>query len=106
MATKLFVGNLSFNTTEGELLDLFKQVGNVESCELIMDKFTNKSRGFAFVQMSTQEEATKAIAELNGRALDGRELNVNEAKPREDRGPRMGGGGPRGGGGKFSRNRY
>ena len=110
MATKIFVGNLSFNTSEGDILDLFKQVGNVTSCELIMDKFTNKSRGFAFVQMSTQEEATKAIAELNGKELDGRALTVNEARPREER-PRNGfggGGGDRGGRGgrKFAGNRY
>ena len=96
MATKLFVGNLSFNTSEGDILDLFKQAGNVTSCELIMDKFTNTSRGFAFVQMGTQEEATKAIADLNGKELDGRALTVNEAKPREDR-PRGGGGGFGGG---------
>ena len=96
MATKIFVGNLSFNTSEGDILDLFKQAGNVTSCELIMDKFTNKSRGFAFVQMGTQEEATKAIADLNGKELDGRALTVNEAKPREDR-PRGGGGGFGGG---------
>ena len=96
MATKLFVGNLSFNTTEGDIQDLFKQAGNVSTCELIMDKFTNKSRGFAFVQMGTQEEATKAIADLNGKELDGRALTVNEAKPREDR-PRGGGGGFGGG---------
>ena len=115
MATKLFVGNLSFNTTEGDVLDLFKQAGSVTSCELIMDKFTGKSRGFAFVQMGTQEDATKAIADLNGKELDGRALTVNEAKPREDR-PRGnfggGGGGGRGGdrgdrgGRKFSGNRY
>ena len=106
MATKIFVGNLSFNTSEGEILDLFKQTGNVTSCELIMDKFTNKSRGFAFVQMSTQEEATKAIAELNGKELDGRALTVNEARPREER-PRgnFGGGGDRGGR-KFAGSRY
>ena len=85
MATKLFVGNLSFNTTEGDLLDLFKQAGTVTTCNLIVDKFTNKSRGFAFVTMGTQEEATKAIAEMNGKELDGRALTVNEAKPREDR---------------------
>ena len=108
MATKLFVGNLSFNTSEGDILDLFKQAGNVTSCELIMDKFTNKSRGFAFVQMGSQEEATKAIADFNGKELDGRALTVNEAKPREER-PRggFGGGGGFGGdrGGKreFSR---
>ena len=94
MATKLFVGNLSFNTTEGDVLDLFRQAGNVTACELIVDKFTSKSRGFAFVQMGTQEEATKAIADLNGKELDGRALTVNEARPREDR-PRgdFGGGG-------------
>ena len=92
MATKLFVGNLSFNTTEGELLDLFKQAGNVSSCELIMDKFTNKSRGFAFIEMGSQEEANAAIAKFNGYELDSRRLTVNEARPREDR-PRGGGGG-------------
>src|SRR6266436_9557106 len=104
MATKLFVGNLSFNTTEGDIQDLFKQAGTVTSCELIMDKFTNKSRGFAFVQMGTQEEATKAITDFNGKELDGRALTVNEAKPREER-PRgdFGGGGGRGGKREFSR---
>ena len=96
MATKLFVGNLSFNTTEGDILALFKQAGNVSTCNLIMDKFTNKSRGFAFVEMGTQEEATKAIADLNGKELDGRALTVNEAKPREER-PRGNFGGGRGG---------
>lgn len=99
MATKLFVGNLSFNTTEGDLLEMFKQAGNVTSCELILDKFTNKSRGFAFVQMGTQEEANKAIAEFNGKEVDGRALTVNEARPREDR-PRGGGFGGGGGGGR------
>jgi RNA recognition motif-containing protein len=105
MATKLFVGNLSFNTTEGDILDLFKQSGTVSTCDLIMDKFTNKSRGFAFVQMGTQEEATKAIADLNGKELDGRALTVNEAKPREER-PRgsFGGGGGRGGERQFAGN--
>ena len=103
MATKLFVGNLSFNTTEGDILALFKQAGNVSTCELIMDKFTNKSRGFAFVQMGTQEEATKAIADLNGKELDGRALTVNEAKPREER-PRGNFGGGRGGERRSARN--
>ena len=98
MATKLFVGNLSFNTTEGEILDLFKQAGNVVSCELIMDKFTGKSRGFAFVQMGTQEEANKAVADFNGKDLGGRALTVNEARPREER-PRGDFGGGGGGGG-------
>ena len=97
MATRLFVGNLSFNTTEGDLLDLFKQAGNVTSCNLIVDKFTNKSRGFAFVEMGNQEEATKAITDMNGKELDGRALTVNEAKPREERS--SGGGGGYGGGG-------
>jgi len=61
MGTKLFVGNLSFNTTEGQILELFKTIGNVSSCELILDKFTSKSRGFAFVEMGSQEEANKAV---------------------------------------------
>ena len=96
MATKLFVGNLSFNTTEGDILNLFQQAGKVSSCELIVDKFTNKSRGFAFVQMESQEEANAAISQFNGKELDGRALTVNEARPREDR-PRGGGGGFGGG---------
>jgi RNA recognition motif-containing protein len=85
MATRLFVGNLSFNTTEGAVHDLFKQAGNVVKCELVLDKFTSKSRGFAFVEMGSQEEATKAIADFNGKELDGRQLTVNEARPREER---------------------
>jgi len=85
MATKLFVGNLSFNTTEGEVLDLFKQAGNVTACELITDKFTGKSRGFAFVTMGSQEEATAAVSQFNGKELDGPCLTVNEARPREER---------------------
>jgi cold-inducible RNA-binding protein len=98
MGTKLFVGNLSFNSTEGEILDLFKQAGNVKSCELILDKFTGKSRGFAFVEMGSQEEANKAVESFNGKELGGRALTVNEARPREDR-PRGDFGGGRGGGG-------
>ncbi|MBU0676938.1 MAG: RNA-binding protein [Verrucomicrobia bacterium] len=102
MGTKLYVGNLSFQTTEGDLLRHFEQAGTVTSCDLIMDKFTNKSRGFAFVQMSTDEEAQNAINMFSGQDLDGRSLTVNEARPRESRGPREGGGGyggGRGGGG-------
>jgi RNA recognition motif-containing protein len=99
MATKLFVGNLSFNTTEGEVLDLFKQAGNVVKCELIIDKFTNKSRGFAFVEMGSQEEANAAVAQFNGKEFGGRALTVNEARPREER-PRGDFGGGRGGGGR------
>ena len=107
MATKLFVGNLSFNTTEGDVLELFKKAGNVTACELIMDKFTSKSRGFAFVTMGSQEEANAALAQFSGKELDGRALTVNEAKPREDR-PRgdFGGGGGDRGGRKFAGSRY
>ncbi len=99
MATKLYVGNLSFDTSEGDIRQLFESCGSVTSCNMITDKFTGKSRGFAFVEMSSQAEATKAISELNGKDLGGRALTVNEAKPREDR-PRGGGGGGYGGGGR------
>ena len=92
MATRLFIGNLPFSATEGELLDLFKQAGNVIKCELMLDKFTSKSRGFAFVEMGSQDEANKAIQMLNGKDLGGRALTVNEARPREERPPREGGG--------------
>ncbi|MBU0678843.1 MAG: RNA-binding protein [Verrucomicrobia bacterium] len=104
MGTKLYVGNMSFDTMEGDLLRHFEQAGKVVSCDLIMDKFTNKSRGFGFVEMSSQEEASKAISMFDGQDLDGRSLTVNEAKPREDRRGGGGGGGSRGGGG--GRNRY
>lgn len=106
MATKLFVGNLSFNTTEGDVLDMFKKAGNVTSCSLIVDKFTNKSRGFAFVEFATQDEATSAITQFSGKELDGRALTVNEAKPREDRPRGDFGGGSRGGKREFSGSRY
>ena len=88
MATKLYVGNLSHNTTEGQVLELFKQAGNVVSCQLIMDKITGKSKGFGFVEMGSEAEATKAIADCNGKELDGRALKVNVAKPRVERPPR------------------
>lgn len=100
MATKLYVGNLSFDTTEGDIRNLFESVGTVTSCSLITDKFTGKSRGFAFVEMSSAAEAEKAISELHSKDCDGRPLTVNEAKPREDR-PRGGGGGYGGGGGGY-----
>jgi RNA recognition motif-containing protein len=100
MATKLYVGNLSFETTEGDLRQLFGTHGTVTSCNLILDKITGKSRGFAFVEMASPAEASKAIATENGRDHQGRALTVNEAKPREDR-PRGGGGGGYGGGGRF-----
>jgi RNA recognition motif-containing protein len=98
MATKLYVGNLSYGTTEGALRQLFEAHGAVVSCDLIMDKMTGKTRGFAFVEMASPEDAAKAIAALNGKSVDGRALTVNEARPREDR-PRGGGGGGGGGGG-------
>lgn len=104
MANKLFVGNLSFNTTEGDVLELFKQAGNVTSCSLITDKFTNKSRGFAFVEYGTAEEAAAAVTQFSGKELDGRALTVNEARPREDRpaGNFGGGRGDRSSGRSFS----
>ncbi|HMF57515.1 MAG TPA: RNA-binding protein [Pyrinomonadaceae bacterium] len=95
MATRLYVGNLSFRTTGDELRDLFAQAGTVESANIIEDRETGRSRGFGFVEMATQEEANAAIEQFNGKELGGRNLTVNEAKPRVDRG---GGGGGRGGG--------
>ncbi len=97
MGRKLYVGNLSYQTTEDDLKNMFGQCGTVASCQLIIDRFTSKSRGFGFIEMSTDEEAKKAIAELNGKDVDGRALTVNEARPREERG---GGGGGFGGGGR------
>ena len=85
MNNKLFVGNLSFNTTENDLQDTFAAHGTVTEANLMMDRATNRPRGFAFVTMSTGEEAQKAIAALNGAELDGRSITVNVAKPREER---------------------
>ncbi|MGH9949748.1 MAG: RNA recognition motif domain-containing protein [Pyrinomonadaceae bacterium] len=98
---KLYVGNLSFNTTNQDLNDLFGAVGTVESSNIIEDRETGRSRGFGFVEMSSKEEGDNAIAELNGKEVDGRELKVNEAKPQADRagGGRGGRGGGYGGGG-------
>ena len=86
MSTKLYVGNLSFNTSTQELETMFAEAGTVQSANIIEDRETGRSRGFAFVEMSTDEEAKKAIATLDGKEIDGRNLKVNEAKPREDRG--------------------
>jgi len=105
MSTKLYVGNLSFNTTENALQDAFAAHGTVVEAVLMMDRVTNRPRGFGFVTMSSPEEAQNAIAALNGASLDGRNLTVNEAKPREDR-PRTGGGGGGGYGGGGGRGRY
>ena len=95
MSMKLYVGNLSFNTSSSDLQDLFSQAGTVESASVIEDRDSGQSRGFGFVEMSSREEGQAAIAQLNGKEVGGRNLNVNEAKPREDRGG--GGGGNRGG---------
>ncbi len=98
MSTKLFVGNLSFDTTENDLQDLFASAGPVSEVNLVMDRMTNRSRGFAFVTMATPEAAQEAIKALSGKSIGGRELTVNEARPREERsGGGGGGGGSRGG---------
>ena len=86
MSTKLYVGNLSFQTTSQELQDLFATAGTVQSASVVEDRDTGRSRGFAFVEMSTSEEATSAIEQFNGKEIGGRALKVNEAKPRENRG--------------------
>ena len=128
MSTKLFVGNLSFNTTENDLQSAFAAHGQVMEANLMMDRMTGRSRGFAFVTFSTPEEAQKAIEAMHGAQLDGRALTVNIARPKEerppggggrDRGPRRdfggggggggggySGGGSRGGGGGGGRDRY
>ena len=95
MSNKLFVGNLSFNTTENDLQDAFAAHGTVLETNLMVDKMSGRSRGFAFVTMSTPEEAQKAISALHGSQLDGRPLTVNIARPREERPPGGGGGGGR-----------
>jgi cold-inducible RNA-binding protein len=111
MNTKLYVGNISYNTTENDLQDLFAQHGPVTSVDMIMDKMTGRARGFAFVTMETAEGMKAAIEALNGKNVDGRNLTVNEARPREDR-PAGGGGGDRSfagggsGGGGGNRRRY
>src|SRR5215467_3398022 len=98
MGTKLYVGNLPFNTTENELQELFSQAGAVQEVTLMQDRFTGKSRGFAFVTMSSEEEAQNAISKLNGQTMEGRAMTVNEARPREQRPPGSGGGRYGGGG--------
>jgi RNA recognition motif-containing protein len=105
MSTKLFVGNLSFNTTENDLQDAFAAFGTVAEAKLMMDRATGRARGFGFITMSTPEEAQKAIEGLNGKSIDGRAVTVNVAKPREEH---SGGGGGRRqfGGGGGGRNRY
>ena len=113
MNTKLFVGNLSFNTTENDLHDAFAAHGTVVEANLMMDRMSGRPRGFGFVTMSSPEEAQKAIEAMNGASLDGRALTVNIARPKEERSGGGGGRGPRreyggggGGGGGGGRNRY
>lgn len=96
MSTKLFVGNLSFKTTENDLQDAFAACGSVVEVNIMMDRMTGRPRGFAFVTMGSPEEAEKAIEELHGKDFDGRALTVNVARPREERPPGGGGGGSRG----------
>jgi RNA recognition motif-containing protein len=96
MGNRLYVGNLAFRTTESEVQNTFRQVGTVVEVKLVLDRDTGRSRGFAFVSMGSDEEARRAIGELNGRNLDGRDLRVSEAEERQ----RGGGGGGRGGYGR------
>jgi cold-inducible RNA-binding protein len=93
VAKKLYVGKLSYNTTDSDLRTMFEEFGSVESVQVIMDRDTGRSKGFAFVEMSSDQEAQAAISALNGKEVDGRTITVNEARPREDRGGRSGGGG-------------
>jgi RNA recognition motif-containing protein len=105
MGKKLYVGNLSYNMTDSDLMKLFEPHGTVESAQVIMDRDTGRSKGFGFVEMKSDQEAQAAIAALNGQDSGGRALTVNEARPREERGGggghRGGGGGHRGGGGGY-----
>jgi cold-inducible RNA-binding protein len=106
MSKKIYVGNLSYQTTEADLSTLFEQVGQVESVNVITDRDTGRSKGFAFVEMSN-EDADKAITQLNGTEVNGRTLTVNEARPREERSGNRGGyGGGRGSGGGGGRGGY
>jgi cold-inducible RNA-binding protein len=97
MAKKIYVGNLSFQTTETDLSDMFGEIGQVESVQIITDRDTGRSKGFGFVQMADDAAAEKAIAQLNGKEVGGRSLTVNEARPpqKRDSGSRGGGGGRR-----------
>ncbi|MCC6452385.1 MAG: RNA-binding protein [Acidobacteria bacterium] len=103
MGTKLYVGNLSFRVTNEDLQEHFAAAGAVQSANVVFDRETGRSRGFGFVEMESDDAATAAIAQFNGQEYDGRNMVVNEARPREDR-PRGGGGGYGGGGGR-DRNR-
>ena len=99
MTKKLYVGNLSYSTTESNLSELFGAVGEVSSVSLITDRMSGRSKGFAFVEMAEDTTAQEAIAQLNSKEVDGREINVAEARPQKPRGNQYGGGGNRGRGG-------
>jgi RNA recognition motif-containing protein len=101
MSMKLYVGNLSFQTSSADLQELFATAGTVESANVVEDRDTGRSRGFGFVEMASREEGEAAIQQFNGKEFNGRNLTVNEARPREDRGNRGGFGGNRGGGGGY-----
>ncbi len=103
MSKKLYVGNLPYSATDQTLADAFGECGTVESAKVIMDRDSGRSKGFAFVEMSSESEATNSIQRFNGSQLDGRAISVSEAKPQA---PRTGGGGGGGGGGFKSRGRY
>jgi RNA recognition motif-containing protein len=102
MAKKLYVGNLSYDTNDSDLQQLFAEYGTVQSAQVIMDRDTGRSKGFGFVEMGSDQEAQAAINGLNGKEAGGRSLTVNEARPREDRGGGRGGYGGGGGGGRSS----
>ena len=111
MAKRLYVGNLPYTTDDAELSEIFGEFGQVDSAVIIMDRDTNRSKGFGFVEMADSAEAENAVEQLNGQEIGGRTIKVNEARPREDRGGGGGGGGRRfggggGGGGGGRRERY
>jgi len=106
MAKKLFVGNLPYTATDAELKDMFATAGTVESAVVIMDKMTGRSKGFGFVEMSSEDEAAHAIESLNGKDLGGRGITVNEARPMTERPPRQAGGGGFSRGGDRGGNRW
>lgn len=104
MATKLFVGSLPYSVDDAQLAEIFAEAGTVEEAKVIIDRDMNRSKGFGFVTMSSEEEAKKAIDTINGKEVAGRTITVNEARPQENRGPRGGGGGY--GGGDRNRNSW
>ena len=101
MGNNLFVGNLPYDVDDAQLMQLFSQAGTVTSAHVVTDKFSGQSRGYGFVEMSTDAEAAQAVTTLNGHDLRGRAMTVNEARPREERGGYRGGGGGRSGGGGY-----